>query len=254
MKKTLAVWVMAVLVSMGFVGCGDSDKGKGTGAKTFEGAVQKLCEDYVVGCRDASGREMTLEDCQVARNEELESGESAECYLASVDFSYCVMREYPGDHCQIYDSDGMDDMNDIGGLSPSEQLDILQTCMKLFEKMQNNCMNVDDSDPFGDHDGTDTPGAMSVQSFCQDFIIGCAREDGITITPEACEADLAVSGGAACQQAIVDFAYCSSNALGGDHCLYSDMDINSLTESEQAAVAMACSDQLQAYVIECQAQ
>lgn len=246
MKKTLAVWVMAVLISMGFVGCGDSDKGKGTGAKTFEGAVQKLCEDYVVGCRDASGREMTLEDCQFAQNAEWESGKSAECNLASVDFFYCVMREYPGDHCQIYDSDGIDDMDDIGGLSPSEQLDIWQTCMKFLEKVQNNCMNVEPNGP-GEAE------EVGAQSFCQDFVIDCAREDGITITLEACEADLAASGGAACQQAIVNFAYCSSNALGGDRCLYSDMDINGLTESEQAAVAMACSDQLQAYVIACPA-
>lgn len=250
MKKMLFLSVMAVSMSLGLSACGDDDKGKGTGAKTFGDAVQKLCEDYVVGCKDASGQEITLDECQAAQSAEWESDESAECNLATVDFTYCVMREYPGDHCHYYYDDDMEQ------LSASDQLDILQTCMSLFEKMQKVCSAFDDDDPLENQGGTNTSDEVSAQKLCSDYVVGCEGTDGIALTLDECmmafESTSMTNGDETCRQAFVNYAYCAMNVISiEDRCRYSNMDITSMTEDEQMAVAMNCSSQAMAYVSAC---
>lgn len=249
MKKTLLWSVMSALMAMGLSGCGDDDKGKGTGAKTFGEAVQKLCEDYVVGCVGPDGQTMTLDACQAAQDVEWESDESAECNLATVDFSYCVMREYPGDHCQYYYGDDMEQ------LSASEQLDILQTCMDLFEKMENTCSVVDDSDLYDDQGNTNTSGEVSAEKLCNDYIVGCEGAGGIVISLDECTTAMegaVPNGDETCQRAFIDYTYCVMNTLSSeDRCRYSSMDTTEITEEEQMVVATNCSSQLMAYANAC---
>jgi|GEM_PF-1534549 len=132
MKKTLFVSALAGVMSLGIVGC--SDKEGVDDASSAEEAFEILCEDFLVGCEISPGYVVSSEDCQTAYAGYGETGMSDKCGMASAKYSYCVMKEYPGDPCSIYGSE-----DDMSGLSESEAMSLAMACMNEATEMMTAC-------------------------------------------------------------------------------------------------------------------
>ncbi len=238
MKKTLFVSALAGVMSLGLVGCSDDKEGV-DGASSAEEAFEILCEDFLVGCEIEPGYVVSNEDCQTAYAGYGETGMSDECGIASAKYSYCVMKEYPGDPCSIYGSE-----DDMSGLSESEAMSLAMACMSEATEVMTACeddyanMNnpeYDYTDPStdmdpalpdsgdtgngsGDNSGNTGDATESVEALCNTYIVGCDNGEGGTYSLDDCKNSVAeystlASDKATCEQYVVDMAQCGLDLL-----------------------------------------